>query len=426
MITAKGYNSILGELPDLLDLKIADIPHLGSDTLKLMGSLYGKVVWYLGALYDSYIAAGLFRAGYLDIGWVKDILLDNISNLSIFDLDEDDAVEEFSMKRVGFSSPCTGGLYDENKIYSLFFKRPESEEELQNRHTFEFLAVGLYPLDKYLYTDPDPSAMFTVRETVYFQHKSMSDSSFKRTCESLASIKELELYEFLNTIGAGGEKKGDCQIKITRVIVVHPLLSKSIRDQWMDSMRKEAESMGIELVVSIQDLLANYLGIDLRSLNDDWRAQIDDDTETLEREYRFLKFRKYPTLYREAKREIEEAKAESSMSEVTRKKKIEIVRGIGRGTEMLLKAIHVLESDEDADKLTMDSFLTKNREKIISEFGEDIYQDLKKIQEYRNKVSHSETDIRIQMLELIKIVNMAVQFLQLFRMKYVEKYTDLD
>ena len=184
--------------------------------------------------------------------------------------------------------------------------------------------------------------------------------------------------------------------------------------------------MGIGLVVSIQDLLANFLGIDLRSLNDDWRKHVDYVTETLEREYRFLKFRKYPSLYREAKREIEEAKAESSMSEVTRKKKIEIVRGIGRGTEMLLKAIHVLESDEDADKLTMDSFLTKNREKIISEFGEDIYQDLKKIQEYRNKVSHSETDIRIQMLELIKIVNMAVQFLQLFRMKYVEKYTDLD
>ena len=433
MNTSKGYDSIFGELPDLLDLRIADIPHLGSDTLKLTGSLYGRIVWYLGILYDSYIDAGLFRAGYLDIKRIEDIIHDDIihddaSDFSIFDVDEDVVLEEFSLERAEVSAPDIGDWFNENKIYSLFFKRPKSDEELQNQHTFEFMAVGLYPLEKYLYTASGQFLMFDVREQVHFKDTSVPliKSDFKQTCESLLGIKETDLYKFLNTIGAGCEKRGDCQIRITRAIVVYPLFLKSTDSQRMDSMKREAESMGIGLVVSIQDLLANFLGIDLRSLNDDWRKHVDYVTETLEREYRFLKFRKYPSLYREAKREIEEAKAESSMSEVTRKRRIEIVREIGRGTEMLLKAIHLLESDEEADKLTFDGFLTKNVEKINSRFGEDIFQDLKDIRDCRNKVSHSETDIQIQMPELIKIVNKAVQFLQFFRLFYVEKYTDLD
>ena len=88
----------MAELSDLLDLRIANISPLGSDTLNLADSLYGKIVWYIDALYDSYIAVEMFGAGYLDVKKIEDIFLGSPSNPSLFDFDTDNTKEEFSLK----------------------------------------------------------------------------------------------------------------------------------------------------------------------------------------------------------------------------------------------------------------------------------------------------------------------------------------
>lgn len=425
MKSPKSYNPILGQLPELLSLKVTDIPHLGSDSLESIGNLYSEIVWYIGAMYRAYIAKGLFKAGYIDKESIEEIINDDNSDFSIFDFEDDYMMDPFGKIE---NLADIGQRFNVDKMYLFFFKRPKDEEELKIQHTFEFLLVGLYPMNKYVAYGSDIPLFFDVEEDVHFSNPDWSgaDFGFKKTCETLSNIRESELYGFLNTLGVGDEKKSGRQIKITRAVILHPLRLKKINSEVINSMKKEAESMGIGLVVSIQELLANYLGIDVISLDDEWQEQIDFVMQTLENEHKFLKFRRYPALYRDAKRDIEEAEAESSMAELTRNNRINIVARIGRGTEKLLKALHLLESNEDPEGLTIDGFLTRNREKIILEFGEDVFLELKEIQRYRNQVSHSETDIQIPMLELIKVVNNAVQFLRLFRMRYIEKYTDLD
>lgn len=61
-----SYKAIMGNLPELLDLKISDIPHLGSDTLRGITNLYGEIVWYINELLYGYITLGLSKARYID------------------------------------------------------------------------------------------------------------------------------------------------------------------------------------------------------------------------------------------------------------------------------------------------------------------------------------------------------------------------
>ena len=425
-----SYKAIMGDLPELLDLKISDIPHLGSDTLRGITNLYSEIVWYINELLYGYITLGLYKARYIDFERFLENMDDYISDeIEISDLEmKTYAIGEATWRFLKLSPPI--GLLDRfemEKEYMAFWKLPKNIEEALNQQVFEMLLVVLYPRNNYSIglMDEDIPDWFNEMRESYAKQKGQDfvETTFKD-----------KIAEYIQNVGLSYENDSNAAIfgskeykfKVSTAVVLHPLFLNRVSSFRVDNIKKHAESEGIGIVGSVQELLSKYIGVDISSLNEEWEAVIKSVTNTLEGEYKFLRFRRYPTLYKEAKRDIEEAKALSTMTELTNKGRIDIIAQIGRGTEKLLKALHLLESDEEPGKMTFDGFLTRNRDKIISLFGEDLFTELQKIQAYRNKVSHSDTDVNIPMLDLIKIANYAHQFLQLFRIRYVEKYTNLD
>ena len=422
-----SYKAIMGDLPELLDLKISDIPHLGSDTLRGITNLYSEIVWYTNELLYAYITLGLSKARYIDFERFLENIDDYINDeIDIYDLEgEIYSVVEASFPDLGIPM----GLIDRfemEKKYMFFWKLPKNKEEALNQEVFELLLIMLYPRDNYsIGLDDLVSETLIHMRAIYSKQKGQDfvETTFKDKIDEYIQNVRLRFEKYSNSAIFGSKEH---KFKVSTAVVLHPLFLNQDSSFRVDNIKKHAESEGVGIVGSIQELLSKYLGVDISSLNEEWERMVETVTNSLEISYKFLRFRKYPTLYKEAKRDIEEARALSTISEITKKGRIDIITQIGRGTEKLLKALHLLESNEEPGKMTFDGFLTKNRDKIIYLFGEDVFTELQKIQAYRNKVSHSDTDVNIPMLDLIKIANYAHQFLQLFRIRYVEKYTNLD
>jgi len=440
MATPKEQDKFIwGDLQDFLELKVSEIPHNGNDTLQSVGVLYSEIFYYLNALYRVYLLKGMYRAGYYNMDSIINTMENTMEGsplLCLSDLDgwgED--YDEFDL----YGTPVYAkDRLDEFTNYSVYFKKP-SQTDFEIMQPLEFLAIGFYPKSNFIYAESQNWNFIIAHENIHYNEnleikdpniKKWSDNEFQKLCKELSNIEQETYRDVICNMGRKYDERNSYEVKLTKVILLHPTYlhrrkeNKTASQSILKSMRKEAETFGISRVVSIEEFLAPY-NIDKHSLNENWEEHVKWIVGELEKEYKFLKFRKYPTLYNDSLRDIREAKAQSDREQLTESDKREIAMKIGRGTEGLLKALYLLENNGYPEMPTYDTFLTGLRDSIISNFGDDVFEDLENIRFYRNIVSHPNST-PIKRFDLLKLVNASDQFAQLFRLRYVDKKPDLD
>jgi len=228
--------------------------------------------------------------------------------------------------------------------------------------------------------------------------------------------------------GWWGEKKKDELIEkltepvdgynfesISSLMVVDPLIYRLAKDFVRKLKMELEEKLGKNILLSTHEFL-NLLALDRENFEADWSDLREITIKRLKEKYPFISVYEETLRINFAQKEIREALADLSKTELKESDCRELIWRVSNAIEAYLGVLYHRWKNRPPEERGFGWLLNSLRNEIEAEFGEDVYNDLSFIKDKRNTVSHPKT-IKITIDDTIKVVRRAEIFQRLFLMK---------
>ena len=217
------------------------------------------------------------------------------------------------------------------------------------------------------------------------------------------------------------EKKDELVEKLTEpvygydFIIVDPQTYRFAIDFIRELKKELEEEVGENALLSTNELL-NFLALDREKFEIDWSNLREKAVKKLKEKYPFLAIHDEMWRIRLAQKEIGEALADLSKTELKEKDCRELIWRVSNAVEAYLGVLYHKWKNKPPEEKEFGWLLNSLRSEIEAEFGEDIYNDLSSINEKRKIVDHPKP-VRITIDDAIKVVRRAEIFQHLFLTK---------
>ena len=199
------------------------------------------------------------------------------------------------------------------------------------------------------------------------------------------------------------------------LIVVDPLTYRIAKDFIRKLKQELMEKLGEDIFLSTHELL-RLLAIDRKKFEADWSDLREKVIEKLKEKYPFLSIHDELWRIHLAQKEIREALADLSKTELKEKDCRELIWRVSNAVEAYLGVLYHRWKNKPPEDREFGWLLNSLKSEIEGEFGEDIYNDLSFINEKRKIVDHPKP-IRITIDDVIKVVRRAEIFQHLLLTK---------
>jgi len=199
------------------------------------------------------------------------------------------------------------------------------------------------------------------------------------------------------------------------LMVVDPLTYRFAKGFIRRLKQELEEKLEGNILLSTHELLS-LLARDREKFEADWSNLREKAVEKLKEKYPFLAIHDEMWRIHLAQKEIGEALADLSKTELKEKDCRELIWRVSNAVEAYLGVLYHKWKNKPPEEKEFGWLLNSLRSEIEAEFGEDVYKDLFFINEKRKIVDHPKP-IRITIDEAIKVVRRAEIFQHLFLTK---------
>jgi len=350
---------VYGDLLRFFTIRIGDLPYDMATWLLKVGTFYNELQKIVNNMLDAYVKFAFLEANYVPLGLLE-------------------VAEEF--------------------------------EEDPKEVTIEFIDSLLKGEEKYIIVDK------------YINLENPKECIRVKLLRFLPNIWNNKVLIFAQSIE---EEVDDILKKLTEpikgienlshLIVVDPLTYRLVKNYIRELKQKLEEKIGNKTVLSTHELL-DLLALDREKFEADWSSLRTKAVKILKEKYPFLSIHDEMWRIRLAKKEIREALADLSKTELREKDYREIIWRISNAIEAYLGVLYHRWKNKPPEEKTLGWLLNSLRSEIEAEFGGDVYNDLSFINEKRKIVDHPKP-IRITVDDAIKVARKAELFQDLFLMR---------
>lgn len=196
--------------------------------------------------------------------------------------------------------------------------------------------------------------------------------------------------------------------KLSKLIIVDPLTYRLARE-FINELKERLKVVAPEIMVLSTEELVKLLGLDKQEIEEKWSDLKEEAIEKLKEKYPFLAI--YPEIWkiRQAQKDIKNAIAELSKTELKEDEYRAIIWRVSNAIEAYLSVLYHNWKKKPSEEKTLGWLLNSLKNEIEEEFGEDIWNDLKFINKKRILVDHPKP-VEITIEDAIKVVKRAEIF----------------
>jgi len=201
-------------------------------------------------------------------------------------------------------------------------------------------------------------------------------------------------------------------------VVVHPRLSRKIKKIFMRTKERVKQIRGQDIVLSTGEFVSNFIPDEgkRKIVEANWEVLREKILRgMLQKEWPILVYSIHDQLISDIRERLEKTRLKFGLGRDME----ESIKDAGIACEGLLQILHSIYPKKFGEKMEFYDLLCNLKEIIIEEFGQDIYDDLDLIREWRNKVLHppvTKPDVRTT----LKIITKAELFHELFHEKIIK------
>lgn len=371
---------VYGDFLAFFTIKVGDMPSKFGTWIIKIGSLYNELQTIASNMLTAYITFALLNAGYAPVDVVEEA-------------GEGENLKEYTNYYINY-------MLEESNYVNIGYIVVESDINERAIVTNEYLSLK-NP------TECMRIALLSLRPVIMPDQEEVMIGFWSEKDTKKLVNKSIEPIEGHN-----------CE-NISYFVVVDPLTYR-LAKKFVQELKKELEKkLGRNVVLSTDELL-DYLGLDGELINEDWHSSYREKAiKRLKKKYPFLSVFNELWRVQQAKKDINEAIAEFSKGELKEEDYNEIIRKISRGIEGYLGVLYHKYRGTPPEEKPLGWLLSSLSSEIKSEFGEDVLNDLRFINEKRKIVVHPKL-VKPTIDDVIKVVRKAELFQDLFERRLSE------
>jgi HEPN domain-containing protein len=199
--------------------------------------------------------------------------------------------------------------------------------------------------------------------------------------------------------------------RISDFTIIDPLLFRACKEE-INSLKQEIEDkIGKNILYHPSEFLS-MLAIDRTEFDAEWSGLRAKALEILKEDYEFLVLYEEKEVIHEAQKDMKEAEID-----IEEEKYRDSVGKAGRACEGMLRVLYYAYKKKPAEeRASLDSMLNELREEILDDFGDDVFNDLNYIRQWRNAAVHPRPQ-EIKPEIAVKVIRKAQLFQELFFLK---------
>lgn len=223
-----------------------------------------------------------------------------------------------------------------------------------------------------------------------------------------------EPVHLLRLLEAPSEGKAD-----KSVFVIHPRLSRKAKEAFIRTKEMMKQVVGQDIVFSPGQFATRFIPDENRRqlVEENWGSLRERILANFQKEWRILIYSIHDKQLSESRDQLRKARLKFESGNDYQGS----VLDAGIACEGLLKILHSVFPKIIKDRMDFSDYLCDVRDIIIEDYGEDIYNDLEFIREWRNNVAHAPITIPTSNIAL-KVLTKSELFQALF-LKNIKPHT---
>lgn len=201
---------------------------------------------------------------------------------------------------------------------------------------------------------------------------------------------------------------------VPNYVIVHPRLPRKTKQAFMRTKEHVKQRVGEDVCLSTGQFIARFIPDEAK------RSVVEANWEVLRNKILGTLQKEWPILVHSIHdKQLADIRARLRKARLTYEWGTDLenaIKDAGVCCEGLLQILHAIYPKKIEDKMEFNDLLCSLRDEIIEEFGDDIYNDLNLIREWRNKVLHPPVT-RPDTQDALKVITKAELFHDLFHKK---------